>query len=84
MKTEEELIWESYTQSKIIKESLDADTIGEIGFYFQDGASVDEIAEEFDIDRSQVKEAIKIYQAKREQEAESSRRDVRGLTGIDI
>ena len=62
-KTEEELIWENYTQSKTIKESLDPDMIDDIGFYFQDGASVEEIADEFDLEISDIRKAIKIYQS---------------------
>lgn len=52
-----------YSQSKIIKESLDPDMIDEIGFYFQDGASVEEIANEFDLETSEIRQAIKIYQS---------------------
>lgn len=70
-KTEEELIWESYISKnkKIVGEShgnipseqYDHEIAGDFYFYHKDGQSIAEIAEEFDMEASEVKEWIKHY-----------------------
>jgi hypothetical protein len=62
MKTEEELIWESYMDSR---EPLDDEIIDEVGYYFyKDNTPIEDIAEEFDLSINQVKSALKQYQIK--------------------
>jgi len=57
------LIWEAFNNSKknLIKESLDIDedTADDILAYFADGNSIDDIAEEFDLNPDQVRAVIK-------------------------
>lgn len=59
MKSEEELIWESYVNP--IKESIDDELIDDIIYYHNDGARIDEIADHFDMDEIEVKSIINKY-----------------------
>jgi hypothetical protein len=60
-KTEEELIWESYTNKRVIKEEYDEELAGELWTYYKDGNSISEMAEEFDLDAGDVKDMVKQY-----------------------
>jgi hypothetical protein len=55
MKTEEELIWEAY-KPKLVRESSDVE---DILYYYNDGATPEEIAEEYAIDIKDVLNIIK-------------------------
>lgn len=63
IKTEEELIWESYSNKQVIKENdgYDEELAGELWTYYKDGNSISEMAEEFDLDAGDVKEMVKRY-----------------------
>jgi uncharacterized protein (DUF433 family) len=72
-KTEEELIWEAYyNKSKIIKESsddeeIDEETIGDIIYYYtKGGASIEDIADEYDMEIDEVEEIIRNHKEKRD------------------
>lgn len=56
-KTEEELIWEAY-RFKLVREFGD---IEDIIYYYNDGASIGDIAEEYDMDIDVVKSIIQNY-----------------------